>query len=239
LCASRTALWTTSGHDMATYVLIHGAGDSAWYWHLLSPLLHARGHDVVAVDLPCEDESAAWPDYADSVVQAIEDRTDLIVVAQSLGGFTAPLVCAQKRADLLVLVAGMIPRPGERANDYWVNTGYDRAPRNVDASDTVAVFYHDVPADVTKHALEHARGQAERVGTEPWPLEAWPDVPVRFLLFLLCRNDRLFPAEWLRGVVRDRLNIVPDEIDSGHCPALSRPKELVDRLEAFRTTLLR
>ena len=29
-----------------------------------------------------------------------------------------------------------------------------------------------------------------------------------------------FPAEWQRGVVRDRLGIEPDEIDGGHCPAL-------------------
>jgi pimeloyl-ACP methyl ester carboxylesterase len=59
-------------------------------------------------------------------------------------------------------------------------------------------------------------------------------VPTRFLL---CRKDRLFPATWLRRVVRDRLGFTPDEIDSGHTPALSRPKELVDRLEAYRADL--
>ncbi len=61
--------------------------------------------------------------------------------------------------------------------------------------------------------------------------ERWPDVPVRFLL---CREDRLFPAEWLRGVVRERLGIEADEIDAGHCVALSRPAELVVRLESYR-----
>jgi len=38
---------------MATYVLIHGAADSAWYWHLLEAELRNRGHDIVAPDLPC------------------------------------------------------------------------------------------------------------------------------------------------------------------------------------------
>ncbi len=66
---------------------------------------------------------------------------------------------------------------------------------------------------------------------EPWPLESWPDVPTRFIL---SRHDRFFPAEWQRGVVRDRLGIEPDEIDGGHCPALSRPDELVELLEALR-----
>jgi pimeloyl-ACP methyl ester carboxylesterase len=50
---------------MATYVLIHGAADSAWYWHLVEPELRKRGHDVVAVDLPCDDDSAGLADYAD------------------------------------------------------------------------------------------------------------------------------------------------------------------------------
>jgi pimeloyl-ACP methyl ester carboxylesterase len=54
-----------------------------------------RGHDVVAVDLPCDDESAGLGEYAD-VVNAVGDRTDLVVVAHSLGGFTAPLVCCQE-----------------------------------------------------------------------------------------------------------------------------------------------
>ena len=44
-----------------------------------------RGHDVVAPDLPSDDDSAGLSEYADAVVGAIGDRTDLIVVAQSLG----------------------------------------------------------------------------------------------------------------------------------------------------------
>jgi pimeloyl-ACP methyl ester carboxylesterase len=210
-----------------TYVLIHGAGDVAWYWHLVSAELRARGHEVIAVDLPCEDEAAGWSDYADTVVAAIGDRSDLVVVAQSFGGFTAPLVCARKPARLLVLVAGMIPAPGESANQYWKNTGYKSG---ADLSDEIATFYHDVPRPLADEALRHGRPQAEKISAEPWPLAAWPAVPVRFLL---CRDDRLFPASWLRDVVRQRLGIEPDEIDGGHCPALARPKELVDRLEGF------
>ena len=52
-------------------------------------------------------------------------------------------------------------------------------------------------------------------------------------LFLLCRDDRFFPSKWIRAVVRDRLGITPDEIDGGHCVALSRPKELAERLVGY------
>jgi hypothetical protein len=41
----------------------------------------------------------------------------------------------------------------------------------------------------------------------------------------------------VRRVVRDRLGITPDEIDSGHTPALSRPEELAERLEAYTSAL--
>ena len=219
---------------MATYVLIHGGGDSAFYWHLVAPQLRERGHEVVAVDLPCDDESAGLSEYTDTVVEAIGDRTELVVVAQSLGGFTAPLVCDRIPVELMVLVAGMVPLPGEKGEDWSANTGYEQAAREQDADDDseIAVFYHDVPPELATEALSRGRHQAEAPGLEPWPLDAWPDVPTRYLL---CRDDRFFPAEWMRGVVRERLGIAPDEIDGGHCPALSRPKELSERLEAYRT----
>jgi pimeloyl-ACP methyl ester carboxylesterase len=218
---------------VATYVLIHGAGDSAWYWHLVAAELRERGHDVVAVDLPCDDESAGLSEYADAVIDAIGDRTDLIVVAQSLGGFTAPLVCDRMPVDLLVLIAGMVPSPGETGEEWWVSTGYEQAAREQGERDDgeIATFMHDVPPEVAAEALTKGRDQAETPMLEPWPLDAWPDVPTKYLL---CRDDRFFPAGWLRQVVRDRLGIAPDEIEGGHTPALSRPKELADRLEAYR-----
>lgn len=94
---------------MATFALIHGGGGSAWDWHLIVPELQKRGHDAVAVDLPSETESAGWWAYAGAVVEAVAARRNVIVVGHSLGGFTAPLVCARIPVDLLILVAS----PGE------------------------------------------------------------------------------------------------------------------------------
>jgi pimeloyl-ACP methyl ester carboxylesterase len=108
----------------ATYVLVHGARDSGWYWHLVDSELRERGHDVVVMDLPVDDDSAGLSEYADVVVQAIDDRRDLIVVAQSFGGYVAPIVCDRVAASLLVLVAGMVPSPGESAEEMFANTGY-------------------------------------------------------------------------------------------------------------------
>jgi len=220
---------------MATYVLIHGAGDVGWYWHLEEAELRARGHDVVAPDLPCEDDSAGLPEYADAVIEAIGDRTDLVVVAQSLGAFTAPLVCGRVAVDLLVLVAPMIPAPGEAPADYWTNTRYEDEVRE-SYDDEIALFYQDVPPELAAEALKRGRKQSEVRMHEPSPLRAWPDVPTRVLL---CRDDRLFPPPFLRRVAEERLGITADEIDGGHTPALSRPRELAERLEAYRVSIVR
>jgi pimeloyl-ACP methyl ester carboxylesterase len=218
---------------MATYVLIHGAGDVGWYWHLVEAELRARGHDVVAPDLP-GDDSAGLSEYADTVADAIGRRTELVVVAQSFGAFTAPLVCNRVRVDLLVLVAPMIPAPGEAPADYWTNTRYEEAARE-EYDDQIALFYQDVPPELASEALRRGRTQSEARMHEPSPLAAWPDVPTRVLL---CRDDRLLPASFLRRVAQERLGVTPDEIDGGHTPALSRPSELVDRLEAFRISTI-
>ena len=218
---------------MATFVLIHGAADVGWYWHLVEAELRERGHDVVAPDLPCDDDSAGLSEYADTVVETIGDRADLVVVAQSFGAFTAPLVCERLPVKLLVLVAPMIPAPGEAPADYWTNTGYEDEERE-GSDDSIALFYQDVPRDLASEALTRSRRQSEARMGEPSPLRAWPDVPTRVLL---CRDDRLFPAQFIRRVAKQRLGIVPDEIDGGHTPALSRPKELADRLEAYAAQL--
>lgn len=228
---------------MATYVLIHGASHSGWYWHLVDAELRRRGHDVVTMDLPSDDASAGLAEYADTVVEAIEavqDRTSLIVVAHSFGAYTAPIVCSRIPVDLLVLVAGMVPLPGETAEDWWANTGYEAAKRDQDErdgrtrDDDVELLLHDVPPDVVSEALAKRQAQSGTPFGQPWPLPAWPEVPTRFLL---CRDDHFFPAGFMRRVVRERLGIVPEEIDSGHTPALSQPKELADRLEAYRIDL--
>jgi len=230
---------------MATYVLIHGAGSDAWYWHLVGPQLEARGHEVIAPDLPVDDDAAGITDYADVVIDAIGDRRDdVIVVAQSLGGFTAPLVAARVPVRLIVMLAAMVPMPGEVMGEWWDHTGWEKAHRAQAVRDgrpadgdldEMAEFFHDVPSDVVAAAMAH--GAREQSGTpfeSVWPLPSWPDVPTRFLL---CRDDRFFPAEFQRRVVQARLGITPDEMDGGHLPALSRPTELVERLEEYRTSL--
>jgi pimeloyl-ACP methyl ester carboxylesterase len=213
---------------VATLALIHGGGGSSWDWHLVVPELRGRGHEAVAVDLPSEDESAGWWQFADAVADAVGVRRHVVVVGHSLGGFTAPLVCARTPADLLVFVAGMIPSPGELLEDWWTNAGYKESGLD-------DIFYHDVPPELAAEAKRRERDEAAKALREPWPLDSWPETPTRYLL---CRDDRLFTAGWARRHARERLGIDADEMDGGHYVVLSRPRELAERLDAYAASLL-
>lgn len=136
----------------------------------------------------------------------------------------------------MVLVAAMIPSPRESAEQMFANTRFDDAVRpKTDDTGELAIFYHDVPGPLAEEALSRGRPQSDTTAAEPFPLAAWPDVPTAVIL---CRQDRLFPAAWLRQVVRQRLGTAPVEIDSGHTPALSHPVELTNLLERIRVDTL-
>jgi pimeloyl-ACP methyl ester carboxylesterase len=221
---------------MARYVLIPGAGGAAWYWHRLIPELQGRGHQVIAVDLPAGDDSAGLRQYADVVIDAAGPGGDLVVVAQSMGGLTAPLVCGRLQVSRLVLVNAMIPAPGETGGDWWTNTGQDHARREQDLRegrspdapfDPLVYFFHDVPEDITRQAMAGEPPQSGTPFAQPWPLTGWPDVPT---VVLSSSQDRFFPVGFQIQTARERLGITPQTVPGGHLVALSRPKELAAAL---------
>ncbi|MFJ4224818.1 alpha/beta fold hydrolase [Microbacterium sp. NPDC089695] len=225
---------------MAAFILLHGGGDVGWSWHLVQAALEREGHAVFAPDLPAGDETATLDDYADAVVAGVGTGSgDCVVVGHSFGAFTAPLVAQRVDACALVLLAGMIPAPGERPQDWWEATGYLDAAAAQAArdggltgnDDPFVSFYHDVPRELAAEAIGRERAHpSETAMRTPWPLEAWPDVPTEVIV---CTQDRFFPASFLRQLASDRLGVVADEIDGGHCVALSRPDELAGMLIGY------
>ena len=227
---------------MANYVLVPGAGGSAWYWHRLVPELRRRGHQALAVPLPAADDEAGLPEYAAAVIKAAARTPDPVLVAQSLAGFTAPQVCEKVGARMLILLNAMVPAPGQTPGEWFASTAADRARAQADQAagegrtvgdefDIIDAFFHDVPPDITAEAM--AQGEPVQSSTpmgQRWPLSRWPEVPTRFLQG---RDDRFFPPQFQRRLVRQRLGIDLDEMPGGHLVALSQPVELAARLEGY------
>jgi hypothetical protein len=141
------------------HVLIPGAGGRAWYWHLVAERLTAAGHRAVAVELPADDDTKGLADYAQAVLDAVGSARGVVLVAASLGAFTAPLVAGELEASAVVLVNPMIPLPGETPAAWWGNTGAVEA-REQRASrlgypvefDPRTYMFHDVPPEVLASA---------------------------------------------------------------------------------------
>ena len=214
-----------------TFVLVPGAGGDTLFWHRLVPELEGRGHRALPVELPVRDDSAGLDAYADTVATAIGDRSDVVLVAQSMGGLTAPLVCERVPVELLVLLNAMVPRPGETGGEWWTATGHERTRAEAARAhgwplDDDDAFLHDVPPWVAATAPAPF-AQSGTPFTEPWPLRAWPDTPTRVLAG---RDDRFFPMAFQRRVAGERLGLPVEELPGGHLVALSRPAELADRL---------
>jgi pimeloyl-ACP methyl ester carboxylesterase len=222
---------------MASFVLVPGAGGMAWYWHRVVPLIRAAGHEPIAVELPGDDRHAGLAAYADVVIRAIAERRDVVLVAQSLAGFTAPLICARTPVRKVVFVNAMIPKPSETAGAWWGATGAVEAREQAATSggytnefDMQTYFLHDVPKDVLRAGPEQPREEAETVFGEPCRFERWPDIPIHVLAG---QNDRFFPIEFQRRVARERLGKEVDEIAGGHLAALSNAEGLTARLIAY------
>jgi pimeloyl-ACP methyl ester carboxylesterase len=221
---------------MATFVFVPGAGGVAWYWHRVVSLLEDAGHEAIAVDLPGDDDRAGLSAYADRVLEAIGAR-QVVLVAQSLGGFTAPLVCTRVRVRMLVFVNAMIPVPGETAGEWWAKTGSE--PARIAAADRggystdfdlATYFLHDVPPEIIEEGEAHQRPEADIVFGEPCRFEAWPDVPIHVIAG---RDDRFFPVDLQRRGAQERLHAEIDELAGGHLLALSNPDGLVDQLLGY------
>ena len=219
---------------VGTFVLIPGAGGTASYWYRVVPLLEASGHRAIAVELPGDDESAGLPEYTRLVIAAIGGRPDVVLVAQSMGAFTAPMVCARAPVSLLVLVNAMIPRPGETPGAWWGNTGSEEArvaaardggyPAEFDLD---TYFLHDLPAEVLASGEASGRPEAGIAFGQPCDIGQWPAVATRVIAG---RDDRFFPLEFQRRVAKDRLGLDVDVVPGGHLAALSHPAELAGHL---------
>lgn len=222
---------------MTTFILIPGAGGAGWYWHRVAPLLEAAGHAAVAVDFPADDPAAGLAAYADRTIDAIGDRQDVVLVAQSLGGFTAPLVAERVPLRALVFVNAMIPEPGETAGAWWDNTGSEAARNEAarqggypEGFDLHTYFLHDVPAKVAASGEKHQRPEADIVFGEPCAFAAWPKCPIHVIAG---RDDRFFPLAFQERVARERLGVAVDALPGGHLMALSQPEGLVRQLLSY------
>jgi len=224
---------------MSTFILVHGSGQHAGCWTRLGAELESDGHRVVTPQLPKEAPEWGLERYARAVADLMDDPQS-IVVAHSLSGAILPLVPALHPCTLLVFLAAVIPAPGRSVRDQFTQDPAMFSPewiaagtRWFDPSQARALGEEFLFHDCDAQTLEWALGTIDplvpgNLVTQPCPLEDWP--AVRSAAIVAAR-DRTLAPDWCRRRSREQLHAEPLDIDTGHTPHASRPRELATTLE--------
>ncbi len=226
----------SQGESGLTFGLVHGAWHGGWCWEYLQEELEAAGHKTVAVDLPIDNPAANFDDYADTVVDALDDASDVVLVGHSRGGNVIPRVAGRVSVRKLIYVCASfeVPTIGRPTAEEFADVptrflllsqmGVKQLDNDMTVYDKQIaknVFYHDCPPKIANWAASLLRPQ-RRSSNEP-KLKRWPDVPQEYIL---CKKDRVINPAWSRYAAKNWLGITPIEIGGGHSPFLSRAHEL-------------
>jgi pimeloyl-ACP methyl ester carboxylesterase len=225
---------------MTTFCLVPGSWHGPWCFERLIPHLEAAGHRAIGVELNSDEPDSTCSGYAETIAEELADAGDgVIVVGHSFGGLTVPLVAQHRPVRRLVYLAALIPKAGMSMSEQFeaeegilVSEGgrdLDDRERSlwVDREAAIAAMYSDCTPEDAEWAWSQLRPQSRAAQNERCPLDRLPELPTSYVV---CRDDRMVSARWARNAARDRLGIDPIEIEGGHSPFLSRPRELAGLL---------
>ena len=152
------------------------------YWHEVVSEIERRGHGATPVEIRGDDPALGLPEYAAITDEAIGDHHEVVLVAQSMGGFTAPMLAKLDRVSRIVFLNAMIPLPGETPSQWFDATGQQAA---FEAGATVAdghpteydvdtVFLHDIPSEVRAAMADGDRERPTPPSSNRAPSSAGP-----------------------------------------------------------------
>jgi pimeloyl-ACP methyl ester carboxylesterase len=230
------------------YVLVHGACHGAWCWDEVAARLRAKGHRVVALDLPGHGRRAAEVRLASAQAygQAVADAMALegisrgIVVGHSLAGIVIPKaaeLAPERVAHLVFLAAVVVPDGGSVAETLMAPAGRTLVRGNAAGRGDGTFLYPaemawarwmgDMPRSDPRvsRALSLLTPQSLRPFVEPVDLRVFYGMRVP-RTYIRCMGDKaVLPAKAAECAAR--LGVKPIDMDCAHNPMLSRPDDLV------------
>lgn len=199
------------------------------------------------MDLPIDDSSAFFDDYANTVCKHVEDvpDDDLILVGHSMAGQTVPLVAARRTMRHLVYLCGVPPIPGSpfveqmaRESDM-LHPDYTRGLSEKDSQgrrrwiDEELIHFHvlgDCDDATAAAAFAHLRPQSLAPYFVSCSLSDYPAVATTYVV---CEDDQMVNPAWSKRIARHWLDADLIEIPGAHSPFYSRPKTLAELLHGL------
>jgi pimeloyl-ACP methyl ester carboxylesterase len=218
---------------LALFALIHGGWHGPWVWDKVTPLLTARGHEVVTPTIAV-DEPGTWAADGEALEAELRDRiAETVLVGHSAGGRWAALVAAKSRPKLVIYVAPSNPvaeptegMPERMKPEIDEIVKYDDQDRDyMDVEDAVKWFYGRLDEETARWAAARLLHDTDR--GDDFPLEGPPDVPSAYIYGT---EDEVFTSEGMEWSARHIFGVEPIAIPTGHTPQLEAPELLANLL---------
>jgi pimeloyl-ACP methyl ester carboxylesterase len=219
---------------VASFCLIHGAWHDGSCWEPVVRCLEARGHEVVAPDLPLHDPNAGFEERARPALDALAAAAHpVVVVGHSMASAYATLVAVACPGSLLVhlcpRLGGFAPPPGAPRTfreGFPFPADCPDGTSAWDAEAAIAAMYGRLPPEAARALAQRLRPMAQPPGR--YPLPGPPDVPT---VLVYAADDEVFEPAWERLMARELLGIEPIEIPGGHFPMVEAPDALAGLLD--------
>ena len=219
---------------MATFCLIHGNWHDGPSWDPLVGPLQARGHEVVAPDLPIDDAEAGWEERVEPVLRALDGAgSPIVLVAHSAASGYGTLAATRLDRPLLVYLCPRLhefPAP-EGAPDVF-RPGFPFPGRRADGASAwereaaIEVMYTRLDREAAEQLADRLRPTSPPPGD--FPLPGPPDVATALIY---AADDEFFEPEWQQFAARELLGVEPIEIPGGHFPMAEDPEALAGVLD--------
>jgi alpha-beta hydrolase superfamily lysophospholipase len=247
-----------------TFVLVHGAFQTAADWQSVAEALTAAGHTAVTVDLPGRSGDGrplgevTMMDHVAAVLKsvvaaaAVDADGKVVLVGHSFGGLVISAVAEADAAPLagLVYVAAYLPRigttPGDSLQDLamtdhhgaWQADSFlpaaDYSSASVNPRDRVAIFANDADAATAERIAAAMVDEPLAPLATPVPLTAERFGAVRKAYVVTLRDKAVSTDLQLTMIGRGMLDEVVP-LDTGHVPQVTAPEALAVAIQRAAT----
>lgn len=233
-----------------TYLLVHGSMTDGTVWYKLKALLEAKGHKVVAINLPGhgKDNTNASSVSYESYISVISDSVKaqagkVILVGHSMAGLLIASVAEKLtiKIESLVFIAAFMPQSGNSVFELNATDKQSQFGPNliVEGSNTSATMKLDMIATVfcsdcnmadkallvLSHKAEPLAPLAEIISLSK---EIYAQIPKFSIITLF---DNAVGNELQQKLAANSENVKKVfKIKSGHLPFLSKPQKVASIL---------
>ncbi|WP_299488811.1 alpha/beta fold hydrolase [Acaryochloris sp. IP29b_bin.137] len=234
----------------STFLLVHGSWMGKFCWSEVIPRLEEKGFTATSLDLPAHGDDPTTPEsvtldsYRDSVVAAVGERDNIILVGHSMSGMVISSVgeTIPTQIKALVYLCAYLPQDGEsiyqlasedtdtKMMSYWRQNNPERdSPAWLAKEGIIEVFGEDCPPKYQELLVAHHRVEPMLPCTSPVKLtdENFGSVPRYYIETL---NDNAVSHQH-QVLMLGRVSVKRKfQLQSSHCPFFSMPKQLVECL---------